>query len=278
MSVKTTALYQQPLLHFLIIGGLIFLFHSNFGNTESPQSKRIIISLPQVQRMAGLWHKTWGRPPTDTELQGLVRDHIKEEIYYREAIKLGLDINDTVIRRRLRQKMEFMIAPEFLNPPTDEELSNYLTEHADEFSVAPKYNLKQIYFKSEQYDNAVKTLPILNQSNAVANYNEFGTPISLPSNLKLAGKREISRIFGKQFYTALEELSIGQWSGPIKSGFGLHLVYISNKDKAYLPSLVDVRQAVINKLTSERRNSAETLIFEEFLKKYDIQIDPSVVL
>ena len=278
MSEKTTAIYQQPLLHFLIIGGLIFLFHSMFGNIETPESRRIIISLPQVERMAGLWHKTWGRPPTDSELHHLVRDHIKEEIYYREAIKLGLDINDTVIRRRLRQKMEFMVAPEFLNPPTDEELSNYLAEHADEFRISPKYSLKQIYFKAEQYGKAVETLHILNQSNAVIKNNEFGSSISLPSNLKLADKREISRIFGKQFYTALEEPSIGRWSGPIKSGFGLHLVYISNKDNAYLPSLADVRQAVINKWESEQRNSAETLIFEEYLNKYDIQIDPSVVL
>ena len=98
-------IYKQPFIHFMLGGLAIFLFSSLRGESSAGDDK-IIVTVPQVERMAGLWTQTWQRPPSEAELQGLVRDHIKEEVYYREALKLGLDVNDTVIRRRLRQKME----------------------------------------------------------------------------------------------------------------------------------------------------------------------------
>ena len=100
--------FTQPLLHFLLIGFLIFVFSAWRGDKVESRSENIIVSVSDVVRLASLWQQTWKRVPTEEELQALVRDHIKEEVYYREALALGLDINDTVIRRRLRQKMEFL--------------------------------------------------------------------------------------------------------------------------------------------------------------------------
>ena len=273
MSLKTNSFYQQPLFHFVVLGALIFLFHSWFGDQQNANPERIIVTVPQVERMAGLWYKTWGRPPSDLELHGLVRDYIKEEIYYREAIKLGLDINDTVIRRRLRQKMEFMISPDLLSTPNDNDLSKFLNENTDEFIIKPSYSFKQVYFKSDQRGLALETQLLLNQADQNSNLLEIGSPISLPKSLDSATQRQIMRLFGQQFYDSLSTLTVDKWSEPIESGFGFHLINISMKTDTHIPPLSEIRQAVMNSWSATQRITAEENAFEKYLDQYDIQIN-----
>ena len=274
---NTLPFYRQPLLHFLILGGLIFGVHSLFGGVGNGSSNRIIVTVPQVERMAGLWFKTWGRVPTDAELQGLIRDHIKEEIYYREALKLGLDINDTVIRRRLRQKMEFMTtSDEVLISATDELLEVYLLQQAAEFIRGPQYSFEQIYFTAEQKELALSTLERLTHTADVTDHNELGSIISLPRRLNAANEREVSRVFGEQFYASLDSSPVGQWFGPVESGFGLHLVFITDKRDSYLPKLSEIRQAVENHWLANQRDQAGNAAFAQYLENYDVQIDLSL--
>ena len=148
-EIKTVSVsfWKQPLFHFLIAGAAIFLFSFWRGDKPQPRNDHIVVSVSDVQRLASLWQQTWKREPTELELQALVRDHIKEEVYYREALTLGLDINDTIIRRRLRQKMEFLSTGKVeLIEPEQGELEQYFTDHQNNYKPSAQYDFKQIYF------------------------------------------------------------------------------------------------------------------------------------
>ena len=133
---RFTHFLREPLVHFLVLGAGIFLLAALVGESDQDQPDQIVVSVGQIDRLVETWQRTWQRPPTQVELEGLVEDHIREEILYREAIALGLDRDDTIIRRRLRQKMEFL--PQDLVEqiePTDAELRTYLRENADAYQV-----------------------------------------------------------------------------------------------------------------------------------------------
>ena len=131
-------LLREPLLHFLILGAALFAIHGYVSSdTETPAGDAIVVSGGKIEHLAALFTRTWQRPPSRTELEGLVNDFIREEAAYREGTEIGLDRNDTIIRRRIRQKLEFLtkdIADQ--QEPSDEELQTYLDEHADKFRRA----------------------------------------------------------------------------------------------------------------------------------------------
>ena len=133
---RFTHFLREPLAHFFVLGAGIFLLAALVGESDESRPDQIVVSAGQIDRLVETWQRTWQRPPTQAELEGLVEDHIREEILYREAIAMGLDRDDTIIRRRLRQKMEFL--PQDLVEqvePTNAELLTYLRENADAFQV-----------------------------------------------------------------------------------------------------------------------------------------------
>ncbi len=262
-------LWRQPLLHFLVAGAAIFALNAARGVTESPNENRIVVTATQVERMAGLWQKTWGRPPSDTELQALVRDHIKEEVYYREALKLGLNVNDTVIRRRLRQKMEFLTTAASA-APDDATLLGYFEENVDRYKVRPVYDFEQMYFAGDDDDRLQDTLALLQSGSAVDN---LGDRISLPREMSNAGETDIARTFGAGFYAALNGLDSGGWTGPVESGFGQHLVRINREIPARFPELDEVRRIVEDDWVAEQRAVWQESVFQEFRAGYTIDIE-----
>ena len=271
------AFYRQPLLHFLILGVLIFTLHAKFAGPDQ-QTQSIVVSPAQIERMSELWSKTWGRRPSDSELQGLIQDHIKEEIYYREALKLGLDNNDIVIRRRLRQKMEFIVTPESLfENPSEQQLQNYLELHAAQFSRSPIYSFEQIYFGSEQTDLVQQALQQLRRGAQPSVVRQQGQQISLPNEQNNVADWQVSRVFGSQFSDALDGLESGQWAGPIESGFGLHLVKISQKQQPAAPTLNEIREDVSSRWADQQRKLTEQQAFAAMRENYTIQIDAPAV-
>jgi peptidyl-prolyl cis-trans isomerase C len=265
--------YRQPLLHFLLMGGVIFTLHATIANPDQ-QTQNIVVSPAQIQRMSELWSKTWGRQPGDSELQGLIQEHIKEEVYYREALKLGLDNNDIVIRRRLRQKMEFIVTPESLfESPSEQQLQDYLDSHAEQFSRSATFSYEQIYFGSEQTVELTQALQQLRRGAEPSEVRQLGQQISLPSGQNDVADWQISKIFGSQFYAALNGLASGQWDGPIKSGFGLHLVKITHKQQPAAPTLNEVRKDVSGRWADQQRKLTQQQALSAMLENYTVQID-----
>lgn len=270
-ATERRSFWRQPLLHFLLVGAAIFTIDALRGSPEPADSRRIVVTVAQVERLAGLWQKTWGRPPSEAELQALVRDHIKEEIYYREALKLGLDVNDTVIRRRLRQKMEFLTADSVAAPaPDDARLQAYYERNAARYRRSPVFDFMQVYLSDSDANRVTTTIDALREGK---DPSQLGDPISLPRAMNGADEADIARTFGSAFYDALEELETGDWSGPLRSGFGRHIVRISRKTPAHVPPLDEVRSSVENDWRAEQNAASQEDVYEALRAGYEIEIE-----
>ncbi len=194
--------------------------------------------------MAASWAQTWQRPPTQAEIDGLIRDYVKEEVYYREGLRLGLDQDDMIIRRRIRSKMEFLASSELENEaPTDATLLALLDKNPQAYAADARYSFDQIYLAAQDEAAArTRATQMLGALNKGTDWQSLGDAISLPRSPDNVDRARIAADFGDEFAAALAGLKPGQWSGPVASGFGLHLVRIRAVQASAKPSLADVRQ------------------------------------
>ena len=267
---------REPLVHFLIAGGAIFGFYAWRGDTVDASSRQIIVSEAQVQRLANIWAQTWQRPPSIQELDGLIRDDIKEEIYYREAIRLGLDQDDAIIRRRLRAKMEFLSSAETeAMVPSDAVLQGWLDTYPARYATDPLISFQSVYVNMTGDEAAAlaKAKALLEALRTGAEPEALGDPISLPRRLTKATTEAIDRQFGEMFAAKLITLPKGEWSGPVASGFGLHLIRVDSIAAAQTPKLAEVRQRVENDWRSATRLARENNAYQTLLDGYDIKIE-----
>ena len=271
---------KEPLLHFLLLGAGLFLAYRLTPRTAgSGESGEIMVTQGQIEHLAAGFAKTWQRPPTPQELAGLVRDRVREEVYCREALAMGLDKDDTVIRRRLRQKMEFVsddIAAHV--EPSDSELKAYLQAHPGTFRIPPRFTFRQVYLNPVKHSgrlarDATQLLTQLNQAGSPADTSTLGDALMLDSQFANVSAGEVARQFGERFAAKLSELSPGQWQGPIESGYGVHLVLVSERTEGRLPALVEVREAVSRECASARRLEANQKFYQELLKRYTVTIE-----
>ena len=272
---------KEPLLHFLVIGALIFVAFSMFNTQEiSVDEKKIVVSTGDIERLAARWVKTRNRPPTETELKGLVDSYIREEVYYREALALGLDQNDTVLRRRLMQKMEYLsndIAE--LNVPDQAALNAYFFANKDKYELPARVSFTHIYFSFDKRSMQVlqDAENILEQIQAVSppvvRAPDRGDPFMLQYDFTLETPFEVSRLFGQGFAEQLFQLKENGWQGPVESGYGLHLVWINEKIDARMPELASVIDKVRTDWMFEQRQKTNKAIYERFKERYEIVIE-----
>jgi hypothetical protein len=269
---------KEPLIHFLLLGGLIFVAFGWFAEKGSDPGE-IFISRGQQENLLNTFSRTWQRPPTPQEFQGLLKDYIRQEIAYRESTAMGLDENDIVIRRRLRQKLELLAEDvASLAAPTEQDLQSYLEDNTAEYMVEPRLTLRQIYFSRDRRgpsaeQDATDLLRQLNSEAAEFDPGESGDPLPLPSEIDDLREEEIARLFGSVFTDALSTIEVGRWSGPVESGFGLHLVFIEDRVDAREPALEDVEDAVQRDWLSQRRREAVDGLYERLAENYSIEIE-----
>ena len=231
--------------------------------------------------MAEGFARTWRRPPTREEIEGLIRDRVQEEVYCREAMALGLDKDDTIIRRRLRHKMEFLtddIAA--LAEPTDDELSTYLTAHAEMFRVQRQFTFSHVYLNPERRGenlarDTAQLLAQLRQAGDKADISELGDSFLLEHKFQSLSASEAVKQFGEKFAATLVELSPGQWHGPVESGYGVHLVFVSDRTEGRVPALAEVREVVHREWANTRRLEGNEKFYQELLKRYVVTIERS---
>jgi hypothetical protein len=211
-------------------------------------------------------------------LQGLVRDRVRDEVYCREAMALGLDKDDTVIRRRLRQKMEFVsddIAAQ--TEPTDADLIAYLQAHPDAFRVEQRFTFRQVYLNPEKHGahlarDTAQLLTQLNRAGGKADVSALGDSFLLEHTFTAAPASEVAKQFGEHFAAQLGELAPGQWQGPVESGYGVHLVLVSERTEGHLPALAEVRDAVRREWANARQMEANEKLYEAMLRRYAVII------
>lgn len=266
--------WKDPLFHFLILGGLLFAAVSVWGTGVKPQNQIVITNAGQ-QHLADLFELTWQRKPTAVELKNLVEEHIKEEVYYREALALGLDENDTIVRRRLRQKLEFMQEDlSGLVDPVEAELKSYYNANKDKYKTDHILSFTQAVISTKKLDadanEVTKALTML----------IYGTPpksISrsslLPISMNLETKRSITNTFGADFARQISELEKQKWGGPIYSGFGTHLVNVSLNQMAQALTFEQARDKVALDYIQMKRENAAANYYKNLRGQYRITIE-----
>ena len=272
-------LLGEPLVHFLVLGALIFAGHGVLNRHRPPAPGQIVVSQGQLESMMVGFTRAWQRPPTTEEWEGLIQDRVREEVYCREAMALGLDRDDTIIRRRLRQKLEFIsedIAAQ--SQPTDAELNAYLGAHPDAFRVEPRLTFTQVFLNPEKHGenlarDAARLLEQLNRAGARADAPALGDPFLLEHHFAAVTASEVDGQFGKGFGAKLDAIPAGQWQGPIESGYGVHLVLVSERAQGQLPPLADVRDAVRREWDSARRKEANEKFYQDLLERYTVTIE-----
>ena len=269
----------EPLLHFLLLGSALFLVHGWIGGPAGGEGGRIVITQGRVEQLTVGFLRMNQRLPDRAELEYLVDDAIRDEIYYREAKAMGLDQDDTIVRRRLRQKLEFVsedTAP--VAEPTDAQLLDYLQSNAQRFRVEPRYSLTQVYLDPQRHgphmeSDAHLLLVELQHGGATPNAGKRGDTFLLDQHFEDISASDLSRLFGPEFEAALRAAPIGRWIGPVPSGYGAHLVLVRERQPERTAALADVRDAVRREWLATQRAAANARFYADLRKRYVVSVD-----
>jgi PPIC-type PPIASE domain len=273
-------LIREPLFHFLLLGAVIFFIAGRSRSIAVPSGEKIVITQSQIESIVVGFRRTWMRPPTQEELQGLMSDYVRDEVLYREARTMGLDQDDVIVRRRMRQKFEFLVEDMTARtgPPSDQELEAYLRQHADKYSEEPSFGFEQIFFNREKRGasaeaEALAILARLRGTSAI-NIEKLGDAFLLPSQFEKTSAGETARLFGEKFANELTRTQLGTWAGPIESSYGLHLVRVNGRIPGVAPSLANVRESVLRDLLSDRRKQELDTQYEKLRARYTVVVEP----
>jgi hypothetical protein len=269
---------KEPLLHFLMLGTVIFVAYSLLSK-PSDEPGKIVVTQGQLASIMESFILVRQRPPSREEWEGLIRERVREEVYYREALALGLDKDDLIIRRRLEQKLQFVSDDITAQaPPTDGDLTAYLQAHPDKFRVEQQVTFRQLYLDPQKHGenfarHSAQLIAKLNQVGGDTDFVAMGDPFMLGDNFTALPASEIAYQFGKEFAAKLSGLQTGFWQGPVQSSFGVHLVFISERTNDHLPALAQVRDAVRREWDDARRTESNEKFYQGLLKHYTVTIE-----
>jgi hypothetical protein len=273
------ALLREPLVHFVVLGSAVFAAYAALGTDPTRMPDSILVSRAQVDQLALGFTRTWQRPPSEDELQGLVRDHIRDEVYYREAVAMGLDRDDTVIRRRLRQKLEFVSEDvAALAEPSVADLEALLQSQPDRFRGEARMSFEHVYFNPEHHGDrlvadAQNMLAKLQGDGPHARIEELGDRFLLGSQFESATASEIAAQFGEEFAQAVANAEPNAWSGPVQSGYGMHLVYVSERSEGSVPPLREIQDTVRQQWVTAQRERAAEAFYQKLLARYAVTVE-----
>ena len=273
------SLLREPLVHFLMLGAALFVLDALRPASPVAATSEIVVSQARVRNLAQNFARTWQRPPTREELDGLIESHIREEVMVREALALGLDRDDAIIRRRLQQKMEFVSEEAAaLAKPTDDDLNAYLKANANAFRAELRATFAQVYLDPRKREATLATdarhlLDALNRAEGSPNLANAGDRLLLVEpRYDDASQADIARTFGTEFAEALVKQPVGKWVGPIPSGYGVHLVRVESLTPGSARALDDVRPLVEREWTNAKRQALSRALYEKLRAKYTVKV------
>jgi hypothetical protein len=277
--VRPIGLLREPILHFLLIGVALFVGYGLVSRDRS-EGDRIVVSRAVVDDLARQYSARWNRPPGDDELARLVEAHVRDEVLYREGVALGLDRDDPVIKRRVRQKLE-LIAEEALaaEAPTDAQLVAFMEAHADRFRRPPRLSFEQVLLEAGLPEARIEAAAaaVLDALGRGADPSTQGAATLLPGRVEGLSLDLAARDFGADFVQRLQALPPGRWSGPVRSGFGVHVVRVNELVPAELPPLDAVRAAVLRDWELDRRQRSAEDAYRRMRGRYEVTIEPGGV-
>jgi hypothetical protein len=271
-------LLKEPLFQFLVLGAALFgLFHLA-GNKKADAPEKIVVSSARINNLADGFARTWRRQPGKEELQGLVDDYIRDEVFYREGRAAGLDRDDVIIRRRVRQKMEFFAEDASVPEPSEAELAAYLAANPERFKTEDRLTFHQVFLSATRRGAAIdrdsqQVSNALAVADTAADTTEIGDPFLLGEEFQTVSLTELAGIFGNVFAKRMSVMEPGRWQGPIPSSFGQHFVYISERIPGGSPPLDAIRDAVRREWSNARRLEAEQKLYGSLRERYEIVVE-----
>lgn len=261
-------IFGEPLVHFALLG--IFLFFLFQWVSEDDTDRRIVIDQYDLNGIVAKWNLQWSRDPTEEELKGLLDNYIKQEIYYREALALRFDHNDEVVKRRMAQKMQFLtqdVASQV--DPTEEQLRKFLDENIEKYTKEKEFSFAHVYFSPDKRKDA--------DADALISLNledPKGDHPPIPSEYNQAPLSKVRASFGQAFSDELNKLTVNsKWQGPIRSGYGVHLVKIEQIYDSRPLSFDEVKTQLINDYQYEFQLTMNDELFSSLLEKYQIVLE-----
>lgn len=268
-------LIREPLVHFLLIGAVLFFAYGLTREPDTNAANRIVVDAGQVEQLVAQFQRTWIRPPTQQELDALVENHVRAEVYYREALAMGLDQNDPMVRQRMRMKLEFILEDLTLDEnPTDDALNEFLTKNPDRFRQEPKLSFIQVYVSpDDRPDIEADAERILAQLKAGADPQSLGDVSMLGYEYRDLTPAEIARTFGDVFAKQIAELQPSDWQGLYYSGLGGHLVKVTARVDGRLPALDEIRPEVQREWLAAQRDELKDLAYGKLREAYDVIVE-----
>jgi hypothetical protein len=265
---------QEPLLHFLVVGSLLFFYLSSNDTTTKSQ---IVITEGKIKQLTAQFTKTRQREPLEDELTALIDHQIREDLAFEHGVQMGLVENDSIIKRRVKQKIEFMLNDSIAGiEPNKEELQKYLYTHKETYMVAPVYDFEHIYINPEKHEDTDAYIEKLKMIvlNDISTHN--GDSIMLERKFTQVNTAQVARLFGRKFAQGLDAIVESTWQGPIQSGYGYHLVKINRKIPAHVPTLDEVEATIKRDYRNDTQKSAIDSFYEELKNQYTVTIEKDV--
>ena len=271
-------LLREPLLQFLALGAMLFALYGLAGKRSAEAPEKIVVSASRVANLGDGFARTWRRLPNEQELQGLIEDYIRDEVFYREGRAAGLDRDDVIIRRRVRQKMEFLADDMSVPEPSDEQLAAYLASNPERFRAEDQLTFHQVFLSATRRANTIDSdskqiASILARADGAVDATVLGDPFLLGEEFRNVSPSKVTSIFGESFAKQISVMEKGRWQGPISSGFGQHFVFISEWVSGNLPPLDAVRPVVHREWANARRLEAEQKLYASLRNRYEIVVE-----
>jgi hypothetical protein len=271
-------LLREPLLQFLALGAMLFALHGLVEKRSADAPEKIVVSASRIANLGDGFVRTWRRPPSAQELQGLIEDYVRDEVFYREGRAAGLDRDDVIIRHRVRQKMEFLAEDMSVPESNDEQLVTYLASNPERFRAEDQITFHQVFLSAARRANTIESdskqvASVLARADAAVDATLLGDPFLLGEEFRGFSPSKVTSIFGEDFSKRIAAMETGHWQGPVSSGFGQHFVFITERVSGALPSLDAVRPAVRREWANARRLEAEQKLYASLRGRYEIVVE-----
>ena len=272
-------LLHEPLVHFIVLGAMLFALFALASRPGATPPGRIVVTQGRIAHLSAGFEATRRRAPSAEELQGLIRNYIREEVYYREALAMGLDRDDAVIRRRLQQKLEFVSEDvASLADAADADLEALMRAHPERFRTEQRVSFRHVYLDPRRHPGTLardgaRLLARLKNAGTTAEVSELGDAFLLDNRFDAVPASEVAKLFGEKFAAALSDVPLAEWQGPIESGYGQHFVLVSKRTEPRLPALDEVRENVRREWASLERRKADEQFYQELLARYEVVVE-----
>ena len=273
VAARMASLYRwllaEPLVHFIVLGALIFVVYDRLAPQGSEGQARIEITSQDLQRLRELSIRQWGVEPDARAMQGLVQELVREEVLYREARAQGLDRDDTIVRRRMAQKMEFLAHADVVSPD-ESSLRDFYQKHLPQYTLPVQLDFEQRYFSTSVHGTSVQTVAQQALAALRAGQPAQGDNFMLALSLKQQSQQQVQRDFGAEFAKAVFSESSTEWTGPIRSAHGLHLVRIQQRHAEKIQAYEQVRERVLADANNAALEKARSDAYSRLLTRYTV--------